>query len=94
MGVTSRIAATRTPEACSARMAASRPEPGPFTKTSTSRMPCSVALWAAPSAASWAAYGVLLREPVKPAVPPLPQAITLPFGSVRVITVLLNVDAM
>jgi hypothetical protein len=49
---------------------------------------------AAPSAASWAAKGVLFRDPLKPAVPALPQARTFPFGSVSVTTVLLKVDLM
>src|SRR5690606_3483437 len=42
--------------------------------------------------ASCAAYGVLLREPLKPATPPLAHATVFPFGSVIVISVLLNVD--
>ena len=41
MGVTSRMKATRKPTAAMARMAASRPEPGPFTYTPTVRMPLS-----------------------------------------------------
>ena len=55
-------------------------------------MPCSIALRAASSAASWAANGVLLREPLKPREPALDQATVLPFTSVIVTTVLLNVD--
>ena len=38
-----------------ARKADSRPEPGPDTSTSRVRMPCSAALRAASSAATWAA---------------------------------------
>jgi len=57
-------------------------------------MPCSIARRAAASAAIWAAYGVLLREPLKPAEPALLEATTLPFGSVMVIRVLLKVDWM
>jgi hypothetical protein len=47
---------------------------------------------AAVSAAIWAAYGVLLREPLKPAEPALLQDTTFPLGSVMVIRVLLKVD--
>src|SRR3974390_1264666 len=83
---------TMGPVACEARTAASRPLPGPFTKTSTWRRPCSIARRAAPSAAIWAAYGVLLREPLKPDWPALAHERTLPCGSVSVINVLLNVD--
>ena len=36
-------------------------------------------------------YGVLLREPLKPAVPAEPQLTTAPFWSVIVMSVLLNV---
>src|SRR6478609_11881506 len=75
-------------------MAVSRPEPGPLTKTSTLRMPCSCALRAALSAAIWAAYGVLLREPLKPTCPAEAQLITLPVGSVIDTIVLLNVLLM
>jgi hypothetical protein len=41
-------------------------EPGPFTNTSTFFTPCSCALRAALSAASCAANGVDLRDPLKP----------------------------
>src|SRR4029450_1958529 len=54
-------------------------------------MPCSIARLAAPSAESAAAYGVLLREPLKPAPPAEPQLITAPLRSVIVMIVLLNV---
>ena len=47
-------------------------------------------LRAAESAVTWAANGVLLREPLKPALPADSQAITLPSVSVRVTIVLLN----
>ena len=46
------------------------------------------------SAVTWAANGVLLREPLKPWLPALPQARTLPWASVSETTVLLNVDWM
>src|SRR5690606_36381428 len=65
-GVTSEIVPTSRPAACSERIAVSRPEPGPFTNTSTLRMPCSIARRAAASAASCAANGVDLREPLNP----------------------------
>src|SRR5688572_4659167 len=53
-------------------------------------MPCSCALRPASSAATWAAYGVDLREPLKPLVPDDDQAMVLPCASVIVIIVLLN----
>src|SRR5262249_16918338 len=90
IGVTSRIAVISSPTARSDRMAASRPAPGPFTKTSTCLRPNSIALRAAISAAVWAANGVLLREPLKPALPALDHATTLPVLSVRVTIVLLK----
>src|ERR1019366_6833002 len=93
-GVTSRIRVTLKPTPWSARRALSRPAPGPFTKTATERTPCSIALRAASSAASCAAKGVLLREPLKPREPALDQATVFPFTSVMVTTVLLNVDWM
>src|SRR3954466_188817 len=68
-GVTSRTPVTSRPAACRERIAVSRPEPGPFTKTSTFCMPCSMPLRAAASAVTWAANGVDLREPLKPAPP-------------------------
>src|SRR5215213_4950511 len=75
-------------------MACSRPAPGPLTKTSTWRMPCSIARRAAPSADSAAAYGVLLRDPLKPAVPALPHATVEPPRSVIVMIVLLKLAWM
>jgi hypothetical protein len=53
-----------------------------------------MALRAASSAASCAANGVLLRDPLKPRDPALDQATVFPFTSVIVTTVLLNVDWM
>src|SRR5215510_13635958 len=91
IGVTSRIAVISRPVACSERMAASRPAPGPFTNTSIVFRPYSIALRAACSAAVWAANGVLLREPLNPALPALDHDTTLPILSVRVTIVLLNV---
>src|SRR5207247_3782640 len=92
IGVTSRIRLTSNPAAWRDRMAASRPAPGPFTYTSTCFTPCSIALRAAASAASPAAKGVPLREPLNPVAPALDQASTFPWGSVIVTIVLLNVD--
>src|SRR6478672_8559048 len=93
-GVTSLMVPTSSPTACSERIAVSRPEPGPFTNTSTLRIPCSCARRAAASAAICAANGVDLREPLKPTWPALAQEITLPMGSVIDTIVLLNVLLM
>src|ERR1700748_2469355 len=93
MGVTSRMEVTTRPTACSARSADSRPEPGPETSTSRVRMPCSTAFLAASSAAICAAYGVDLREPLKPIMPALDQDTALPCASVMVTMVLLKVAA-
>src|SRR5688572_15357472 len=83
-----------SPTAFSARRADSRPAPGPLMKTVTLRSPCSIAFLAASSAASCAANGVDLREPLKPQVPDDDQAITLPETSVIDTIVLLKVAAM
>src|SRR6202042_3936306 len=93
-GVTSWIEPTSRPVACSDRMAVSRPEPGPFTNTSTLRLPCPMARRAAASAAICAAYGVDLREPLNPTWPDEAQEMTLPPGSVIETMVLLNVLLM
>src|SRR5262245_55428455 len=93
-GVTSWITPTSSPAACRDRMAVSRPEPGPLTNTSTLRMPCSMARRAAASAASCAANGVDLREPLKPTWPDDAHEITPPVGSVIDTMVLLNVLLM
>ena len=85
---------TSRPAAWRERIAVSRPEPGPFTKTSTFLTPCSCALRAAFSAASCAANGVDLREPLKPTLPYDAQEMTLPFGSVMDTIVLLKVLLM
>src|SRR5687768_16852258 len=53
-------------------------------------MPCSMPLRAAESAVTWAANGVDLREPLKPAPPADSHAMTFPVPSVRVTIVLLN----
>src|SRR5262249_59989958 len=62
-GVTSSMALTFRPAACSAVTADSRPEPGPFTRTSICLTPNFAAFSAQISAARWAANGVLLRLP-------------------------------
>src|SRR5580658_2033537 len=90
MGVTSRMVVMVMPAACSARSADSRPEPGPETLTSRVRTPCSDAFLPASSAAIWAAYGVDLREPLKPIMPALDHEMVLPCASVMVTVVLLN----
>ena len=69
MGVTSLMPTTSMPVFWMVRIAVSRPEPGPLTSTSTLRTPCSIARRATVSAASCAANGVLLREPLKPTFP-------------------------
>src|SRR5688500_20134662 len=71
IGVTSRIDRTSRPAVCSARIADSRPEPGPLTSTSHDRMPNALAALVALSAACVAANGVPLREPLKPIAPAL-----------------------
>src|SRR5260370_10442584 len=91
IGVTSRSSTMWSPAAASARTADSRPEPGPFTRTSTLFMPYwSRATPAAASEACCAAYGVPLREPLKPIAPAEDQNTTLPSVSVMEICVLLN----
>src|SRR5215471_1464374 len=90
IGVTSRIARTSRPAVCSARMAESRPEPGPLTLTSSVRIPTSRARLPAVRAACWAAKGVPFRDPLKPRAPALDQHTTLPSISEMVTVVLLN----
>src|SRR6202000_1123118 len=90
MGVTSRMVVIVMPTDCRARSADSRPEPGPETFTSRVFTPCSAALRPASSAAIWAAYGVDLRDPLKPIMPADDQEMVFPCASVMVIMVLLN----
>src|ERR1019366_1915095 len=90
MGVASRMERMSMPAAARARMALSRPAPGPFTRTSSERTPLSWAIWAALPAASCAAKGVPLREPLKPMRPADDQARTLPCWSVIETIVLLK----
>src|SRR5581483_9002444 len=58
------------------------------------RIPWSIAFLAASSAASCAANGVDLREPLKPRTPADDHETTFPETSVIVTIVLLNVDWM
>lgn len=88
------MAVITNPAACKDLMAASRPDPGPLTQTSTFRNPISIDSLAAAWAALWAANGVLFLEPLNPILPGEPQAITLPPSSVRVMMVLLKVALM
>src|SRR4029453_18489835 len=90
MGVTSLMDLIPTPAACRARIADSRPLPGPFTRMSRDRSPLSLATVAATVAACWAAKGVPLREPLNPRVPALDQVTTWPSMSVMVTWVLLK----
>src|SRR5207244_4966936 len=94
IGVTSLMDLMSRPLAARARMADSRPAPGPFTFTSTLRTPCSCASWAAFCAATCAAKGVPLRDPLKPMRPALDQARMFPIGSLMATMVLLNVAAI
>src|SRR5436190_21682057 len=57
-------------------------------------MPRSAAVRAAFSAATCAANGVPLREPLNPTAPALDQAMTFPCGSLIVMIVLLKVEWM
>src|SRR3954452_2796611 len=90
----SQMSVTLSPAAERARSAVSRPAPGPLTRTETFLRPCSMALAAASPAATCAANGVDLREPLQPRAPAELQSSTLPETSVMVIIVLLNVDEM
>ena len=81
IGVESLIPRTSRPDVARARIADSRPDPGPLTRTSTVRIPTSFALDAAVIDACCAANGVPLRDPRKPSDPALDQEIVLPSGS-------------
>src|SRR3546814_7967671 len=70
------------PAALSARTADSRPGPGPLTRTSMFLTPCSAAACPALSAATCAANGVDLREPLNPAAPAVLHERALPCRSV------------
>src|SRR4029079_7258217 len=90
IGVTSRIDFTSRPIVCSARIADSRPAPGPLTRTPSDRMPNAWAALPAAIAACVAANGVPLREPLNPMPPALDHATTFPSPSVIVTVVLLK----
>src|SRR5258706_15269172 len=89
-GVTSAMLPILRPKALSARTADSRPGPGPLMRTSRFFTPHSCAARPACSAATCAAKGVDLREPLKPAAPDVAHASALPWRSVMVMIVLLN----
>src|SRR5215471_3759383 len=89
-GVTSAMLEILMPSALSARTADSRPGPGPLMRTSRFLMPQSIAALPAFSAATCAANGVDLREPLKPAPPDVAHDSALPCRSVIVMIVLLN----
>src|SRR5262245_27907083 len=91
IGVTSSMILTVMPAVCRAVIALSRPEPGPFTRTSSSLTPYLAAFSAACWPAHWPAKGVLFLLPLKPQVPALAQQRASPLVSVIVTTVLLNV---
>src|ERR1700719_2145885 len=84
------IEAIRKPQAFRARTEDSRPGPGPLIRTSRFLTPHSSAARPAASAATWAANGVDLRDPLKPAPPLLAHDSALPWRSVIVMIVLLN----
>src|SRR5438552_7164733 len=79
-----------SPTALIARTADSRPGPGPLMRTSMFFTPHSSAARPARSAATWAANGVDLRDPLNPALPEVAQERVLPCRPVMVMMVLLN----
>src|SRR5688572_284983 len=89
-GVTSEMLVIFRPTAFRARTADSRPGPGPLMRTSRFLTPHSWAARPACSAATWAAKGVDLRDPLKPAAPEVAQDNALPWRSVIVTMVLLK----
>src|SRR5205085_5557201 len=89
-GVTSEMLVILRPSAFSARTADSRPGPGPLMRTSRFLTPHSCAALPAASAATCAANGVDLREPLNPAPPEVAHDRALPWRSVIVMIVLLN----
>src|SRR5690625_6942554 len=68
-GVTSLIAVISNPADSSARMAGSRPAPGPFTVTSTVFRPCSIAVLEAVSEAICSPDGVDCLDALQPGAP-------------------------
>src|SRR5699024_5595213 len=93
-GVTSLIAVISNPADWSARIAASRPAPGPFTVTSTVFRPCSIAVLEAVSEAIFAANGVKCFESMNQLATADEQGNALSNSSVNVTIVLFNVDRM
>src|SRR5699024_5169070 len=91
IGVMSEMLVILIPKAFSARTDESRPGPGPLMRTSKFLIPYSIAVRPAISAATCAANGVDLREPLKPAPPDVAQDNALPWRSVIVTIVLLKV---
>src|SRR6266700_7352282 len=89
-GVTSEMLVILSPSAFSALTADSRPGPGPLIRTSRFLTPHSCAARPAASAATCAANGVDLREPLKPAPPDVAHDSALPCRSVIVMIVLLK----
>src|SRR4026208_2080429 len=92
-GVTSEMLVILKPTAFNARTAESRPGPGPLMRTSRVFAPHSCAARPACSAATWAANGVDLREPLKPAAPEVAQDSAFHSRSVTVTTLLLQEPA-
>src|SRR5512140_3941757 len=90
IGVTSEMLVIFMPRALSARTADSRPGPGPLIRTSRFFTPYSTACRPARSAATCAANGVDLREPLNPAPPEVAHESALPWRSVIVMIVLLK----
>src|SRR5581483_3489777 len=91
IGVTSLMDLTTRPAVASAWIALSRPDPGPWTRTWTRRTPSVSASRAHCSAATVAANGVDFFDPLNPALPDDPHETVLPWASVIVMVVLLNV---
>lgn len=89
-GVTSTISDTSIPLAWIARIADSRPLPGPLTYTFAFLIPRSNATFAQSVAAICAAYGVFFFEPLKPIFPAEDQEITCPVWFVMEIMMLLK----
>src|SRR5690606_14045630 len=77
-GVTSEMLVILMPRAFRERIEDSRPGPGPFTSTSSVLMPYSIAWRPACSAATCAANGADLREPLNPAPPAVAHDRVLP----------------
>ena len=80
----------RRPAPLKAFIAEILPYPGPLTTTATSFKPACKAFLATDSEAKAAAYGVDLRDPLKPEAPALVENRVLPSASVNVISVLLK----